>query len=385
MATPAMSSAGTPAAKANRGKDQLNWNADVWQRADAAVTDEMTRSRQVAKGLPMVHVPKNIKTVPADVVILPSPPATPGASFDPGLSSSETQTKMVQEYSIEYFLSSAQQEDEVNEESALLSSQGASTFVSLAIKAANILAQAEEVVLTSGQNAFNHPLFAPNGIVQYRDKNLQADLDLGLLNIQPGQGGQPNTITVPGNQVVQVHPVPPLPGAPLRYAENHLDAVAKGVSILQAYGYFENYLLAVHSFAFGDLHTSIPTTLMTPAEPIGHLVTAGIYASIVPPFTLPPGGGPPTPGQSGLPTQISDGTKINGNVLYTGVLIALSGNSMDLVRGVLDVDGSGSELYAAVSFLQKDASENYRFRVSQRFALRLKDPNAAVPFLYLDS
>ena len=66
-------------------------------------------------------------------------------------------------------------------------------------------------------------------------------------------------------------------------------------------------------------------------------------------------------------------------MLYTGVLVALSGDTMDLVRGLED---SGD---VTVTFDQKDENEQYRFRVVQRFALRLKDPSAVILLLFLDS
>jgi len=37
-----------------------------------------------------------------------------------------------------------------------------------------------------------------------------------------------------------------------------------------------------------------------------------------------------------------------------------------------------------VTFNQKDADEQYRFRVVERFCLRLKDPSAVVLLLFMD-
>lgn len=54
--------------------------------------------------------------------------------------------------------------------------------------------------------------------------------------------------------------------------------------------------------------------------------------------------------------------------LYTGVLVSLGGNTMDLVVG----------LDATTAFMQQDTDGAYRFRVLGRFALRLKDLRAVV-------
>jgi hypothetical protein len=398
MATAATPMPAAPAAatgKNNRGQDQLNWPKSRFDLVDAAVVEEMTATRVGGKFLKVVHVPKNVKTVPADQVIVPTPPTPtnplpPGTTFDPALSSSETVTKMIQEPSIEFFLTSAQKEDEASEEMEMSQGQGASTFFSLSIKAANKLAQVEDLMIFNGQNAFYHPLLAPPySLVQFKDKNVGQDLDLGLLNIQPktpmGPGGTPapsgpNAIMLPGAQVVQVPPSPSTPpGSPPWYLDHILDGFAVAVSILNGNGYLENYFGVVHQYIFADLHRALPTTLITTAEPVSHLLTAGLYAGIVPPFVLPA-----APGQYGLPTQISDGTPIIGNVLYTGVLGSLSGNSMDLVRGILDVGPDSNPLDVAVTFLQKDPTENYRFRGSERFAGRVKDTLALVVLLFMD-
>ena len=53
---------------------------------------------------------------------------------------------------------------------------------------------------------------------------------------------------------------------------------------------------------------------------------------------------------------------------------------MDLVRGRMD-----ENLDVSVTFNQKDASEQYRFRVVERFCLRLKDPTAVALLLFMDA
>jgi hypothetical protein len=133
--------------------------------------------------------------------------------------------------------------------------------------------------------------------------------------------------------------------------------------------------------------------LIEPVEPISHLVKAGIHGTgTLPPFTaVNPALGAPQPLSTGLPTQINGNTinfpppgagvgAASANVLYTGVLVSLSGNTMDHVRGRLD-----DSMDAMVTFNQKDQNEQYRFRVLERFCLRLKDPTAVILLLFLDS
>jgi hypothetical protein len=66
-------------------------------------------------------------------------------------------------------------------------------------------------------------------------------------------------------------------------------------------------------------------------------------------------------------------------VLYTGFLVSLSGNSMDVVRGLMD-DG----MDVCLTFNQKSANEFYVFNEAQRLTLRLKDQNAVVALFFLD-
>jgi hypothetical protein len=446
MATAAMSAAGTgtPTPKGNRGKDQIQWSPEVWKGLDEAVTDEMMRTRVAAKFLPQVYVEKKRTTVESDVVLLPAPPQ-PNQPYDPALWVEESQTTRIQEYYTTFRLSVAQVEAEEHQEtppngsvtppsSPTSAAQGGSsngaavmsrphragTAISLALRTANPLALAEDCVIYSGQNAVaNSALFSQaQPQVQCLDPSLQTDLDFGLANIQPLAAGSTavtglpagtpaNVIMLPASssgkvvQVVPVHPSVNSVGQPPQYREQTLAGVAEAFSILQSLGHYENYALTLHTYPYADLHQALPTTLVEPVEPVSHLVKAGIYGTgALPPFTTPTPANP-LAYKSGLPTMVltsppgqtplvaSALSVIPGfntaegatpNVLYTGVLVSLSGNTMDLVRGILD-----DSLDAQVTFNQKDQNEQYRFRVFERFALRLKDPTAVILLLFLDS
>jgi uncharacterized linocin/CFP29 family protein len=329
----------------------------------------MMRTRVAAKFLPLVHVPKKVTTVPSDVVIVPQQGDT-----DQALSVDESQTNRVNEFWVEFRLTPAQVEEEATDEMAMAQGQRASTGITLGLRSANSLALAEDTVLFNGRNAFNSPLFAPGSLIQFRDPNLKANLDLGLLQIDSNGTVNPN---LKASQIVLVPPADQ--GPPVRYQENTLDAVAQGFANLQALGHYEHYALVLNTFPYADLHTALKTTLITPVEPIVHIVKAGVYGTA----TLPPFDG----AKAGLPIPANLPKGVNlgkANILYTGVLVSLAGNTMDHVRGLLDTDGGGKELDVATTFNQKDVNENYRFRVLERFALRLKDPSAVILMLFLD-
>jgi uncharacterized linocin/CFP29 family protein len=358
----------------NRGKDQIHWTDDVWKRIDAAVTDEMVRTRVAAKFLPVVHVAGMETTVDSDVVEAIQL-ATGGDSSNQVLTVDESQVNRVNEFWVEFLLTPAQEEKERSDELPMIQGQRASTAITLAMRSANILAQAEDTVLLNGQNAFNAPLFQPHGLVQFRDpklrENLGKNLDFGLLNIDSS-----GSVHLDAKQIVLVPPTEQ--GPPLRYAENTLDAIAQGFSVLQSLGHYEGYALVLHTIPYADLHTALRTTLITPVEPISHIVKAGVYGT----GTLPPFDG----ATAGLPKTLPKGVNLGGaKILYTGILVCVNGNTVDHVRGCLDTDGYGKNLDVATTFNQKDVNENYRFRVLERFTLRLKDTTAVILLLFLDS
>jgi hypothetical protein len=424
MATPAMAPSGASATTTGgRGKNQIHWSEHVWQALDHAVIEEMRRTRVAAKFLPHAHVEKKKTNVASDIVTIPAQPAAvvngqpAPPPFDPALSVDESQTTRIQEYWVTFKMSVAQIEAEEHEEAAMaphtpppqhdggaggeqhhqmMHSHRASTGVSLSMRTANILAQAEDLVLFNGQNAVvNSPLFAGaaggNSLVQFLDQNLSTHLDNGLLNITSAG----NIVLPNASQVIPVHPTAPgTANTPPLYAEASLNAIASGFSVLQGLGHYEHYALVLHTIPYADLHQALKTTLIEPVEPISHLIKAGIYGTgTLPPFTAVVPGPPPAPAparSSGLPLQINGvniaipatlpGVAGNAQVLYTGVLVSLSGNTMDHVRGKME-----DHLDVIVTFNQKDANEQYRFRVVERFCLRLKDPTAVCLLLFMDS
>ena len=72
-------------------------------------------------------------------------------------------------------------------------------------------------------------------------------------------------------------------------------------------------------------------------------------------------------GTGTLPSKLPGAATLPGPS-FTGLLVSLGGNTMDLVVG----------LDATVTFMQQDTDGAYRFRVVERFALRLKDTTAVI-------
>jgi uncharacterized linocin/CFP29 family protein len=445
----------------------LHWSPEVWHRIHAAVREEITRARCGAKFLPTFHVPPKATTVPADVVKDPvAGLGGPGPSIAPlgALYVDETATDQVNEIWVEFSLTGAQVEEEEAIVHALHNQHQvphqhqhqhqqlhASTGISLATRAANILAQVEDSLLFQGQNATQTALIGGGSTaVGYR---LQP-IDLGLLNLLlPGGSVPPLLGALPPGQIVPVSPVTPYGS----YHERTVAAIVQAVSILGGNGQYGAFAAVLHTRPYADAHSPLPSTLITPAEPIRHLMNAGFYGTVaLPPFLtpagarngglpgsypnvvpailvtnggagynpppaappavtidLPPGGAPPgvratavaTVSAGGVVTAITVTNQGSGYVAtpnvaivdppaaavgavqataevapvrYTGFVVSLGGNTMDLVRGRMTAHED-----VVVRFEQKDADGFYRFRVVERFALRLKSIRAVVQLLFL--
>jgi uncharacterized linocin/CFP29 family protein len=135
-------------------------------------------------------------------------------------------------------------------------------------------------------------------------------------------------------QAVQVVPVST--GAK-NYGEHTFTAVAESYSVLQNQGHYGPYALALQSELYADTFAPLPDTLAMPADRIKPLVTLGFY------------------GTGALRAS-------------TGVLLSAGGESIDLVAGLDPI----------TEFLQVDENGVYRFRVFERFAVRVKDKTAIV-------
>jgi len=273
------------------GREQVDWTSDVWDALDAAVHDEFHRSAVGLKFIPFHGQVDNAMTVPSDVVDLDT------------MTVDESAVVGLVELGVEFGLTRQQTAAEAQN----------LTGIALATKAANLLAQAEDMVLFSGEAAFQDPLFK-------RVQRRSGDGGPGLL----GSTDQSVTVT-------------PVSDNPKRYAEQTFEAVVQAYSVLQQQGHNGPYALALRSEQYADTFASEPTSLVMPADRITPLLALGMFGT----GTLPPS---------------------------TGVLVSVGGNTMDLVVGI----------EPTTEFLQVSTEGFYRFRVFERFVLRVKDRTAIV-------
>ena len=307
----------------NLGRDKLPWSQEIWNRIDQAVHDECHRTKVARKFLPIYGpVSPGELTVTSDTILA-------GQT----LTVNEAATIPLLELLVEFTLTLQQ----VEREAELM------TAVTLATRAANLLSQAEDVVLFQGQSAIDgnggqrHPLFAQNRVIAR-----SGPAGVGLAR-------------APGGNAVQVIQVPSLqpvtPGQPLRFGETTFAAVSGAYSRLQSgnglqQAHYGPYALVLHNEPYADTYAPLTSTLIMPADRIKPLMTAGFFGT----GTLPATG----------PAAHQRET--------TGILVSLGGNTMDLVVGMDTI----------TAFLQEDTQGQYRFRVYERFAMRLKDASSVI-------
>ena len=274
--------AGSPSAT-NNGRDKIHWTQDIWDRIDKAVHDEMMRTRLVQKLIPLRPVLPRTTSVPFDSIAPPTQ-ATPTFTVDEGA------TTRLNEYWVEFSLTPQQ----VDHETGDLMELGHSTAVTLATHAANILAQAEDLVILQGANAFANALFnppSPAGIAGAVPPapppsvlNRGVPLDTGLLNLPV----LPAASFPPGSQPIGASPLLPLVqaipvlldatrGTPGVYGSNTFQQVALAYAQLQGAGRSGPYALLLQTTPYSDTYAPVAAGLVITADRIRPLMTAGFY------------------------------------------------------------------------------------------------------------
>jgi uncharacterized linocin/CFP29 family protein len=280
---------------------------EIQNRIDTAVHDEANRTKVAAKFLPLYMATPDAFIVPADIINATQQPLT----ID------DTATTPIVEIMVEFALTPQQFAKEA----------GVMTANSLATRAANLLSQAEDLLLFQGNEGLNDVLFTSNKV-----RHQSGSPGSGLLVLR-------DSPPLPADQIIEVPSR--IEGEPI-WGENTFKAVADGYARLQDKGHYGPYALVLHTQPYADTYAPLADTLIIPADRIKPLVTAGFYGT----GTLPE---------------------------LTGVLVSLGGNTMDRVVGV-DM---------TTEALPSNSSGQNIFRAYERFAGRVKDETAIIRLNFL--
>jgi uncharacterized linocin/CFP29 family protein len=295
----------------NLGREKVPWTQELWDRLDAAVYDEMQRILIARRFIPVVHAAPDALTVPADTVITNADDLA--ASNKGLLQVNEAAVTEIIEIWVEFSLTHQQVEREMTLSSA----------VTLATRAANLLAQGEDLLINQGNDVLKYnPLFL-NGRIHTR----AGPGPLGLTNRESLPKGEEQVLFVSFTDSAQQ-----------RYTENTFGVVEEAYVRLQGEGHYGPYALILPPGPNADTRAPLKDTLIMPADRIVSLVDGRFYGT----GTLP---------------EIPE---------ILGVMLSWGGNSIDMVVA----------RDATTAFLQEDSEGLFRFRVFERFALRDKDPTS---------
>jgi uncharacterized linocin/CFP29 family protein len=250
----------------NLGREKLDaWlkTPELWDRIDQAVDKEGERTRIARRFIP--HVPMaDAVTTPADMV-----------TSEIGAATNKLELLKVESGEhialVEIWVEFALITEQVTAEAAL------ATAVTLATRATNLLAQAEDLLIFQGEEAMSHPIFKTK---------------VGLRGGSPGPGLMRVT-----DQKVEIEP--PTHG---RYGEKTFAGVTEAYSKLQRNGHYGPYAAVFHSDIYADTYAPLEKTLIMPADRIKPLMDMGFF------------------GTGTLPKS-------------RGLLFSLGGNTIDLVIG----------------------------------------------------
>jgi uncharacterized linocin/CFP29 family protein len=304
----------------NPGQDKLEWSQTIWNNINRAVHDESKRTKIAAQFISPYITDTSDTTIPSDRV---------NAETVPLLTVNEDDQIPLIEIWTEFALTKQQYDKE----------EQLMTAVTLAINAANKLSRAEDLLIFQGSDGVTDDLFQTQTV---NLRGAKPNPESGIIESRINLVGL--LAAAPDNQVIAVSPTgtnnDPTQN---RYGENTFGAVARGYSLLQRRYYGRNALI-LPTNPFADTWAPLPNTLIMPADRIKGLVNDRFYST------------------STLPNNFEQ------NSIPQGLLVALDGNTMDLVMG----------MDPTTAFMQIDGEGLYRFRVYERFTLRLKDPQAVV-------
>jgi len=314
---------------------KVPWSDDVWKTIHKTVHDETMRVRVGARFLPHVRVHPKTTSVQQDMVVdLPLPGETQST-----LTVDEGTTIRLNEIWTEFALTTQQVH-----ETAEAKEPEHTTAVTLARRAAQYLALGQDIVIFQGYNGYNAPFFTQN--LRYRQP--YQPLDGGLLSLTGGPYASPNT-------TIQVDPLDSPPAVGVTWGENLFTGVTQAIATFAAQGQPGPYAFAANTAVFADAYAAVGLgSLVITADRVLPLVTAGFYGTA----TIPPD--PSSPASPPSPPSSPPGPP------YYGVMVSLGGRTMELVVG----------LHATTVYMQQDLNQLWRFRVLERFALRVIDPTA---------
>jgi uncharacterized linocin/CFP29 family protein len=300
--------------------DALGWTSTIWDKLKQAVYEETRRTKIAQKILPVhMALPKDC-TVPSEEI--------DKEALEIALEIREGNPTNIIETTVQFAMTNTQVQPD----------QPPSTALTLATRAANRIAIAQDLIVFQGSKVIQHGRVKLPNSQEFVQAKANGNDGKGLLgeddrNIKPIEVRRARRRTTTS-------------AARSTYGENTFAAVAEGIADLQGDGHYGPYALVLHSETYADTYAPLENTLIMPADRIMHLlVENGFY------------------GTGTLPEK-------------RGVLLSLGGNTMDLAVGY---DATPE----FISYTPGNSGGTYFFQARERFALRLKDKKAVRRLVFL--
>jgi uncharacterized linocin/CFP29 family protein len=301
--------------------EQIDWSQDPFKSVNVSVDAEAKRTAVGAKFLPPYGPVSSSAPVQADIITIDNTNKT--------LSINQAVTTPIVDIRAQFTLTQMQYDEDK-----------LTAALTLATRAANLLAQAQDLVFFLGGDAQKADFFKNNPVFLGKVGNVFPNNLIGLLIPDP-----PNKITVSPKETIGSDGV--------KYGEHTSSAVGQAYSLLQSKGHNGPYVLVLHSDMYADTIEPLEDTLIMPADRIKFFVTETDASG-------------------------KDIVRFYGSGALsplTGLFMSLGGDSMDLV-----VANSPS-----TRFSQRTSGSDggLLFEVYESFTLRLKDPTAVVLLKFL--
>jgi uncharacterized linocin/CFP29 family protein len=322
---------------------QLNWTEAQWNRVNSAITEEFTKASVAGACLPC-YGPVAASTEAVSKQQFAFDPTTTVIDINDNLT---TPFRTIRVY---VSLNSEQVADE-NLSSALFAFK----------RAANLLARMEDYLVFVGQNASGapKPLSLAGGGARPNIPSLLANVNTSNNLSAPGlltdDDVKKNYIPVPPDSTSSNPRTTSPPTSrrrtsaaqtsqpTKRYGESLVTNIAVAITDLEKNGYPGPFACVLGQKAFVEAHTPSAGSLVLPADRITPMLGGPLLRS----GSMPPD---------------------------HGVVASSCGESIDIVVATPP----------KAQFLQITGDAKYAFRVYERFILRIKDPNAVVPFKLVD-
>ena len=303
---------------------QVPWTDEQWARVNKVVQEEASRARMAATFLPLVGpLPADTDFVRQDVIQYLGPP--PGGAAPPPIVLGIQDKSVIQLATLQV---------KVPVRAAQMADPEMTSVLALFRRAANVLARLEDAVVFRG--------LVPDPALPNR---FAPPINVGPpppQRVWEITGGERSRGLWTDPLVSPLAPQVDIAARPFAHADTRLvRGIAQAIGILEAQGQFGPFAVVLDQALFLVAQTPTPA-LVLPQDRI-----------------LPFLGGGPLLRSSTL--NVARGVR-------SGVVVALGGEPVELVIAT-DV---------CVQFLQVTAEPNFVFRVCEKMALRIKEPEAIV-------